>query len=49
MKTRTVCTRYTTTPQGRQVCAETRNENYFDNVRTGGTLSLTAVDTVGTR
>jgi hypothetical protein len=49
MKTRTVCARVTTTPQGRQVCAETRRENYFENVRTGGTLSLTAVDTVGRR
>jgi hypothetical protein len=48
MKTRTVCARFTTTPQGRQVCAETRSENYFENVRTGGTLSLTAVDTVDT-
>lgn len=40
-KTRTVCVRYTTTPQGRQVCAETRSEDYFDTVRIGGRLRLT--------
>lgn len=40
-KTRVVCIRYTTTPQGRQVCAETRSEDYFDTVRIGGRLHLT--------
>ena len=44
-KTRTVCVRFTTTPQGRQICAETRSEDYFDTVRVGGRLLITAADT----
>jgi hypothetical protein len=43
-KSRTVCVRFTTTLQGRQVCAETRTEEYFDTVRIGGRLRLTARD-----
>ena len=44
-KSRTVCVRFTTTPQGRQICAETRTEDYFETVRVGGRLRITAADT----
>ena len=44
-RTRTVCVRFTTTPQGRQVCAETRSEDYFETVRIGGRLNIIAADT----
>jgi hypothetical protein len=46
MKTRTVCVRYIINQRNQRVCAESRNETYFENVRTGGALSFTAVDTV---
>ena len=40
-KTRVVCVRYTTTRAGTQICAETRNEMYFENVKLGGRLRMT--------
>jgi hypothetical protein len=46
MKTRTVCVRYVMNQRNQRVCAESRTENYFENVRVGGALNLTAVDTV---
>ena len=47
MKTRTVCARYTVTERGQRICAENRSENYFEDVRIGGRLSIIAVDTAG--
>ena len=44
-KTRTRCVRFTVTPQGTQVCAETRSEDYFETVRIGGRLNIIAADT----
>jgi hypothetical protein len=37
-KTRSVCARYVVNSQGRQVCAEYRNEVYFVDTRRGGLL-----------
>ena len=47
MKSRTVCARYVVNQRGQTVCAETRTENYFQDVRSGGRLILIAADTVG--
>src|SRR4051812_24530238 len=47
MKTRTVCVRYIVTERGARVCAESRAENYFEDVRSGGRLILIAADTLG--
>ena len=49
MKTRTVCVSYITNSRGQRVCAESRSENYFENVSVGGRLTFTAVDTIRTR
>ena len=48
MKKRVVCVRYVVNARGQTVCAETREENYFENVSVGGRLQFTAVDTVRT-
>ncbi|HET9426633.1 MAG TPA: hypothetical protein VFO55_14820 [Gemmatimonadaceae bacterium] len=45
-KTRTVCVRYATTARGTRVCAETRSEDYFEDVRIGGRLRVTRVDSI---
>ncbi len=37
-ETRTICIRYTVTSTGRQVCAESRNETVFRDVRRSGVL-----------
>jgi hypothetical protein len=46
-RTRTICVRYTVNARGQQVCAETRNETYFVDVRSVGRLRITGADTVG--
>jgi hypothetical protein len=44
-RSRERCVRFVTNARGTQVCAETRQETYFEDVRHGGRLLITAVDT----
>ncbi|CAN5386729.1 hypothetical protein BH09GEM1_BH09GEM1_06390 [soil metagenome] len=43
-ETKSVCVRYTVTSTGRQVCAESRNETVFRDVRRSGLLRPQRVD-----